>query len=65
MLLDLEEREPGTRHALVAFLDKVQPALQASPELRAELRGCALCGEPTSGLRCQACAMAERVGARP
>ncbi|MCA1813559.1 MAG: TIGR00269 family protein [Halobacteriales archaeon] len=62
-LLELEEREPGTRHALVAFLDKVQPALAREPSLGAELRACLTCGEPTSGERCQACAMAERVRA--
>lgn len=60
MLLQLEEREPGTRHALVAFLDKVAPALRASGTFTAHLGACAACGEPTSGAVCRACAFGQR-----
>lgn len=60
VLLTLEEREPGTRHALVGLLDKLAPALRAGLG-EARLRACPDCGEPTSGERCRACAMAERL----
>lgn len=63
VLLQLEDQTPGTRQGLLATLDKVAPALQAQgggPELGA----CAGCGEPTSGTRCQACAMVERLRTR-
>jgi uncharacterized protein (TIGR00269 family) len=60
LLLDLEEKEPGTRHALVAGHDKLAPLLKSSTPLRA----CAACGEPTSGERCRACALVEEVGGR-
>lgn len=63
VLLDLEERTPGTRQGLLATLDKVAPALRDQGGLGPTLRACARCGEPSSGARCQACAMAERVGA--
>lgn len=59
-LLQLEDKEPGTRHALVAGLDKLAPVLRASGAFHAELKACPECGEPTSGARCQACAMAAK-----
>jgi uncharacterized protein (TIGR00269 family) len=59
-LLEHEEREPGTRHALVAGLDKLAPILQASGALEKAAQPCPACGEPTSGARCRACAMVDR-----
>jgi uncharacterized protein (TIGR00269 family) len=58
VLLDLEEHEPGTRHALVAGYDKLAPLLRSE----AKLGACATCGEPTSGVTCRACALVESVG---
>ena len=61
LLLDLEEKEPGTRHALVAGYDRIAPHLPRDQKLSA----CRDCGEPTSGERCRACALLGEVGARP
>lgn len=58
LLLDLEEREPGTRHALVAGYDRLAPLLKSE----AILGACAECGEPTSGERCRACALVATLG---
>lgn len=60
LLLDLEEKEPGTRHALVAGYDRLAPLLRSE----AALRACRSCGEPTSGARCRACELVESVGGR-
>lgn len=60
LLLDLEEKEPGTRHALVAGYDRLAPLLKSG----AALSACESCGEPTSGARCRACALVESVGGR-
>jgi len=60
LLLDLEEKEPGTRHALVAGYDRLAPLLHSGSALRA----CDACGEPTSGARCRACVLVEGVGGR-
>jgi uncharacterized protein (TIGR00269 family) len=64
MLLEQEAREPGTRHALVAGLDKLAPVLRTSGAFAAQLGACPQCGEPTSGARCRACAMEEAAGGR-
>jgi uncharacterized protein (TIGR00269 family) len=56
VLVGLEERNPGTRHALVRGQEKLKPILQkAMPE--AEVVSCPACGEPTSGQLCTACQM--------
>lgn len=60
LLLDLEEKEPGTRHALVAGHDRLAPLLSGGQAIGA----CRECGEPTSGDRCRACALLEEVGGR-
>ena len=60
LLLDLEEKEPGTRHALVAGYDRLAPLLKSE----ATLGACATCGEPTSGARCRACELLGEVGGR-
>lgn len=60
LLLDLEEKEPGTRHALVAGYDRLAPLLHSE----AKLSACGTCGEPTSSVKCRACALIESVGGR-
>ena len=60
LLLDLEEKEPGTRHALLAGYDRLAPLLHSE----AKLSACVSCGEPTSGERCRACALVTSVGGR-
>lgn len=60
LLLDLEEQEPGTRHALVAGYDRLAPLLRSG----AALRACDACGEPSSGERCRACSLLVEVGDR-
>lgn len=60
LLLDLEEKEPGTRHSLVAGYDRLAPLLKSG----ATLSACDQCGEPTSGERCRACALLAEVGGR-
>ncbi|HVM44526.1 MAG TPA: TIGR00269 family protein [Candidatus Thermoplasmatota archaeon] len=60
LLLQLEEEQPGTRHALVAGYDRLAPLLVS----KAPLRACATCGEPSSGHVCRACQLIESVGGR-
>ncbi len=55
-LLEMEARQPGTRHRLVAFHDKVKPLLEAAEE-RPTLQACPQCEEPTSGDLCKACVL--------
>lgn len=54
-ILELEARNPGTRHALVRFHDRVKPALLATAP-SVEMKVCPDCGEPTSGVDCKVCA---------
>lgn len=62
LLLQLEEDEPGTRHALVAGHDRLAPLLRGET---GTLAACDQCGEPTSGDTCRACALLGEVGASP
>lgn len=62
LLLQLEEDEPGTRHALLAGYDRLAPLLRGSTK---ELGACDACGEPTSGATCRACELLKEVGAKP
>ena len=57
LLLDLEEKEPGTRHALLSGYDRHAPLLTR----HAALSACGRCGEPTSGDLCRACALLAEV----
>jgi uncharacterized protein (TIGR00269 family) len=55
----LEERHPGTRHAIVNSYDAMRPMLvEAFPP--SKLRTCE-CGEPTSGSVCKSCDLLEEV----
>ncbi|MES2153945.1 MAG: TIGR00269 family protein [bacterium] len=56
VLTSLEERTPGTRHALVRGQDRLQPILLAALP-KTPLASCPECGEATSGERCMACAL--------
>lgn len=58
LLLDLEEKEPGTRHALLAGYDRLAPLLSGGTKIGA----CATCGEPASGETCRACQLVAEVG---
>lgn len=60
LLLDLEERDPGTRHALLAGYERLAPLLDGGHAIGA----CARCGEPASGEVCRACELLGRVGGR-
>jgi uncharacterized protein (TIGR00269 family) len=56
MLVQLEEHNPGTRHALVKGAERLKPILQAAlPPM--VVASCPDCGEPTSGELCMACSM--------
>ena len=55
----LEDRHPGTRHAILNSYDAMRPhLLEAYPP--AELKACE-CGEPTSGGLCKSCELLEEV----
>lgn len=56
MLVQLEEHNPGTRHALVKGAERLKPILQEALPAMA-VASCPECGEPTSGVQCMACAM--------
>lgn len=58
MILDLEEREPGTRHSLLASQARITDLIKATGEPAARLAECAVCGNPSSGIVCGACATA-------
>lgn len=62
LLLDLEEKEPGTRHALLAGYDRLAPLLHQ--DMGQALGACDRCGEATSGDTCRACALLAEVGGR-
>lgn len=53
VLLGLEADQPGTRHRILAFQDKVKPALGGL--VQPDMTACPSCGEPTSGATCKAC----------
>jgi len=48
MVHEMEERHPGTRFAMIAFLDRLREAV--SDVEGAGSRECARCGEPTSAM---------------
>ncbi len=62
VLARLEERSPGTRHAMLGSHEVMRSALRmASPPV--ELSTCSECGEPTLGDLCRACALVQRLQA--
>jgi uncharacterized protein (TIGR00269 family) len=56
LLVQLEEQNPGTRHALVKGQDRLKPILAAALK-PLPVASCPDCGEPTSGERCVACSL--------
>ena len=64
VLYQLEEARPGTRHALLRTHEQLRPLLLQTPE-DAPMRGCAACGEPTSGERCKVCEFRARYAVAP
>lgn len=55
----LEDRSPGTRHAILSCYDSILPALR-DLHPPASINICA-CGEPTIGSRCMACELLEEI----
>lgn len=52
ILLDIEGKQPGTRHSLLKGQERLKPLLGKMP--RQQIHTCA-CGEATSGITCRAC----------
>jgi uncharacterized protein (TIGR00269 family) len=50
----LEERSPGTRFALLNFLDRIKPSIRGSSDTA--VGKCAVCGQPSSSEICPVCA---------
>ncbi|MEM0157009.1 MAG: TIGR00269 family protein [Thermoplasmataceae archaeon] len=50
----LEERFPGTRFALLNFLDRIRPSIKFSSD--SDIGKCAVCGQPSSSSICPVCA---------
>lgn len=51
---DLEEENPGTKYAIVNFLDSIRDSLNSTFE-PTELRKCSKCGSPTTSDLCVVC----------
>ncbi len=60
---DLEDRHPGTRHAIVNSYDAIKPLLEERFR-PAKLNRCERCGEPTPGRICMACRMLDELKRR-
>ncbi len=56
----LEDRHPGTRHAIVNSYDAIKPLLEQRFR-PAELNRCERCGEPTPGRLCMTCRMLDEL----
>ncbi|MFQ6094730.1 MAG: TIGR00269 family protein [Candidatus Bathyarchaeia archaeon] len=50
----LEEKRPGTKYKIYRSMEKIRTLLEKTT-VKAELRICAICGEPTVGEICQTC----------
>ncbi len=53
ILLGLEDKQPGTRHGLLKFQERLKERLPAGAA--GTLSACTTCGEPTSGAVCRPC----------
>jgi len=45
LLMDLEQKQPGTRHSLLSGMEKIRENV----ELPSEISSCPSCGEPSGG----------------
>ena len=57
---ELEDRHPGTRHAIINSYDAIRPMLE-DVFRPAKLNRCERCGEPTPGRLCMTCRMLEEL----
>ncbi len=55
VLLGLEEKNPGTRHALVAGADRLKAMIPATGSADGDLPRCSRCGDVASGDLCKPC----------
>jgi uncharacterized protein (TIGR00269 family) len=60
ILLDLEERHPGTRHSLVAGHDRLAPILREATKELPAAGVCRICGDVSTGPVCRACQVTDR-----
>ncbi|MBI4392887.1 MAG: TIGR00269 family protein [Euryarchaeota archaeon] len=60
ILLDLEERHPGTRHSLVAGHDRIAPLLREAANGLPAAKACKICGDVSTGPVCRACQMTDK-----
>ena len=60
---ELEDKHPGTRHAIINSYDSIKPMLEDAFR-PAKLNKCKRCGEPTPGELCMACRMLEELRER-
>ena len=58
ILETMEERSPGTKFAMLKFLDGLRPAL-GSVGNGGSIRKCRICGQPASGEICATCSIVE------
>ena len=59
MVHEMEERHPGTRFAMIAFLDRLREAV--SDVENAGSMECVRCGEPSAGEVCKVCTVIDEV----
>ena len=61
MISDLEERSPGTRHAILNSYESIKDLLiEKYPPIN--LKSCEKCGEPTHQYLCKACVLRKSLG---
>jgi uncharacterized protein (TIGR00269 family) len=56
ILNDLEARHPGTKYSIMRGYEKL---MEMQPASKADMKWCAVCGEPTGGEICMSCKMLE------
>ncbi|UCH88688.1 MAG: TIGR00269 family protein [Thermoplasmata archaeon] len=56
ILNQLEDQQPGTRHAIINIYDHLFDNIEANIKT-GPMNTCSTCGEPSSGLLCKACEM--------
>lgn len=58
---EMEERHPGTRFAMIAFLDRVKEAVGEGGGAGPRWGECQRCGEPSATDACKVCAMIDEI----